>query len=135
MSTAGVTPKQLAALFWYDAIDGLAALAQREQFWMDAMRATAYGYNVMPVARSSLGRQMSDEAKAKMSAKKKGVPLSSEHKARMSAAKAGRKLTSEHCAAIRRGLVGHGPNEACRKAVAESNKRRGAAIRAAKAQA
>ena len=118
-----------------ESVADLSALATREQFWMDAMRAAEYGYNVMPVARSSLGRKMSDEAKAKMSAHKKGKPLSAEHRAKMSAAKAGHKLSAEHCEAIRRGLVGHGPSDACRKAVAESNRRRAAAIRAAKAGA
>ena len=107
-----------------EAVPDVAGLIEREQWWMDAMKATSFGYNVMPNARSSAGRKMSDEARAKMSQRKKGSPLSTEHRAALSAAKVGRKLTPEHCAAIRRGLVGHGPNEKCRKAVSESNRRR-----------
>lgn len=45
-------------------------LIKREQFWIDSLKAVVNGYNILPVAGSSLGRKHSDETRRKMSAAK-----------------------------------------------------------------
>lgn len=47
-------------------------LIKREQHWIDELRCVSDGYNIAPVAGSSLGRTTSLETKAKLSAAFKG---------------------------------------------------------------
>lgn len=65
----------------------------REQFWMDFFRPE---YNILKVAGSPLGRKMSIEARAKMSAAQKGRKHTDEARANMSIAqRANRKPITE----------------------------------------
>lgn len=66
-----------------------------------------HGYNLTPGGEGGLGRVVSPETRAKISAARKGKPLSDEHRAKLSAAKTGKKMpprTAEHCAKISDGL-------------------------------
>ena len=81
-----------------------------EQWWMNMLCAE---YNIAPVASSNLGCNHTDETKSKMSAAHKGKPnnclgrkLTDEHKANMSAAMMGRKLTAETKAKISASKMG-----------------------------
>ena len=77
-------------------------LEKREQFWMDHYNAYGrHGYNIALVAgRAMLGRNHTDEAKAKMSEAGKGKPKSNETKAKLSASQLGKKHTEETKAKI-----------------------------------
>lgn len=81
-----------------EVVDDPAKLVEREQYWIDTLRAAVrrYGYNVGPVAGSRAGVPMSKSARAKISAFQKGRPKTPEHAARISAANKGRELSPEH---------------------------------------
>ncbi len=74
-------------------------LLEREQFWLDLLRATLFGYNIAAVAGApTKGLKASEETRAKMSASAKGKkhgPMSEEQKAHYSALYKGRKLSEE----------------------------------------
>ena len=86
-------------------------LIQREQFWIDALSAYSDGYNLRPLAASPLGRKLSAEHKAKISAGGKGRVFSEETKAKISAALTGLKRSPEHIEKMRLGKLGfkHSP--------------------------
>ncbi|MES2973372.1 MAG: NUMOD3 domain-containing DNA-binding protein [Pseudomonadota bacterium] len=83
-------------------------LLAREQFWMDlhAASTSEHGYNVLPLARSSLGAKrgpFSDAHRAALSAARTGVkkgPMSPENRAKLIASHAGRPLSAEHKAKL-----------------------------------
>jgi group I intron endonuclease len=79
-----------------ELVDSLDRLIEREQHWIDFYCACGVnGYNMRPIAHSSLGVKLSDSAKAKKSAALKGKPLSKEHKAKISAGLSGHVLSEE----------------------------------------
>lgn len=57
-------------------------LIEKEQFWMDALDAAKSGYNICPIAHSTLGIKIG--------------PCSAERKRKISEANSGRKFTPEH---------------------------------------
>jgi group I intron endonuclease len=67
-------------------------LLAREQWWIDRLRATkrGRGYNLAPVAGSTLGFKFSDAMRAHLSAIRKGKPRSPEWRKNISDAKRGR---------------------------------------------
>lgn len=71
-----------------ERVDDLALLNEREQYWIDLYDATnpEKGYNLSPTAGSTRGLHLSDEARAKRSASRKGVSFSPEHCAALRAA-------------------------------------------------
>ena len=83
-------------------------LLEREQYWIDELRAHEEGYNILPIAGSTLGRITSEVTKRKLRVVNKGlVPynkgqkLSEEHKDKIR--KAHKKITKseEHANKIR----------------------------------
>lgn len=79
-------------------IDDVSKLIEREQFWIDQLDAVNAGYNVLPIAGSSLGKAHSEETKMRMSESHKGKkhgPMSEEQKAHYSKLYTGRKLSEE----------------------------------------
>ena len=101
-----------------ESVPNLSDLVDREQYWIDALAAVKCGYNIRLYAENNRGlrpgeatrRKMSaahagrghtEEARAKISASKKGVPLwSDEQRAAMSSERAGRKHTADALAKI-----------------------------------
>lgn len=81
-------------------------LIEREQFWINATRCALVGFNVAPIAGSTLGRRFSDETRQKMSAARKGRTHTGASKAKMSAARKGVKFSDEHRARISAANVG-----------------------------
>ena len=80
----------------------VSRLIEREQFWINELKAAdrKSGYNICPVAGNSLGVKRSPEARAKMSAVRKGWQPSDETRARMSIAQKGRVKSPSECANI-----------------------------------
>lgn len=72
----------------------------REQHWIDTLDATNQekGYNICPVTGNCFGKQHTDEAKAKMSASRRGKKLSDAHKAAISEGLMGLKCRPESIA-------------------------------------
>lgn len=66
-------------------------LIEREQFWIDFYDAAnpLHGYNIAPIAGSSLGRHMSKETKQKIREKALGRKISDETRKKMSCAHMG----------------------------------------------
>lgn len=73
-------------------------LIAREQFYIDWFKAAnkIHGYNIAPIAGSSLGREHSEEAKRKISEAQRGRNHSEETKIKMSKTKKGKKHSGEH---------------------------------------
>lgn len=72
-----------------------------EQKWLDFFQAGRNDcYNFLELASSPGSRQLSLEARRKLSAALIGRKLTPEHKAKLRAAKLGRKLSPAHCAAL-----------------------------------
>lgn len=76
-------------------------LLTKEQYHIDQHDSCNMGYNMCPVAASTLGRKHSEEAKRKMSASRIGKPghryiMPKETKEKLSRAHMGKKLSSEH---------------------------------------
>lgn len=72
-------------------------LITREQIWIDKFSAAAVGYNILPIAGSSLGSHRTDATKLKISLAKKGVkqgPMLTMTKLKISASCKGRQLST-----------------------------------------
>jgi len=69
-------------------VDVLENLVEREQYWMDSMRAVENGYNLCPVAGSCLGTKKSAESIARSANAHRGMKRSEETKALIRAARA-----------------------------------------------
>lgn len=82
-------------------------LLDYEQAWIDEYRAVECGYNNAPIAGSCIGREVSDETRAKISTRNRGRKQSPETIAKMSAAQRGRKHTPETRAKIARANLGN----------------------------
>ena len=118
-----------------------------EQYYIDYYDTcdSKCGYNLAPVAGSTLGFKFSEEAKGKISralkGKRKNIPHTPEHSAKIAAALKGKKKSAEHAAkvtAFHRGrrasaetkarmsaaARGRKPSAQCIAATIESNKRR-----------
>lgn len=54
-----------ASAFEFSLLEKTSDLLEREQFWIDALRAFSEGYNLCPMARSSRGRTYSESEKMK----------------------------------------------------------------------
>jgi group I intron endonuclease len=63
-------------------------ILEREQHWIDELQAAdpKAGFNMSPTAGSSVGHRWSDEARARASSARKGVPKSSEGRDNIAAA-------------------------------------------------
>lgn len=72
-----------------------SGLIEREQFWIDRLRAAVEGYNILPTAGSCLGRTHSAETRRKMSAWQIGRKLPPETVAKILAARAGYTASPE----------------------------------------
>ena len=93
-----------------EVVTSYGALFEREQHWINTLHAacSARGLNRFPTAGGARGFKMSAEARALMSAQRRGrkmPPFSAEHRAAISAGKVGRRIktlprTAEHKAAI-----------------------------------
>lgn len=78
-----------------ESVSGISALVEREQFWIDRLDPCVNGYNIAPIAGSTLGYKHTDESKKKMSLTHKGEVLPDWHKAKLIAANSGRVQTEE----------------------------------------
>ena len=72
-------------------------LLMREQFWIDNLKPA---YNILPVARSNLGYQHTEETKQKISNSTKGVKKSESHAKHIREGQKGRVLSEEHKAKL-----------------------------------
>lgn len=109
-----------------DTCDSFESLNDRESYWILCTRSfePSRGYNL------TLGGENGPRtalARANNANARRGKPLSSATKQRMSEVRKGRPQTPEHRAARSLALKGRTPSDACRRAVAESNRRRAAA--------
>lgn len=115
----------------------LTHLAEREQYWMDTLRAVAEGYNIRPMATNNRGLIASAETRAAMSAAHKGRKHSDEAKAKIAAANRGKnRFTPEQIArmSVERQGRRHTP-EALEKIAATSRGRERSAESIAKGEA
>ena len=87
-------------------VDDPNDLIVREQFWLDRHCAVIHGYNICRMAGSTLGREHSEETKAKIGDKSRGKVISEETRAKISAAGKGRKNSPEATEKTRAALVG-----------------------------
>lgn len=101
------------AVFLFSVIELIAErvdLVTREQFWIDKLHAFGEnGYNMAPKAGSTLGRRLSAETRARISAVQKGKkrgPYPPEVGAKISAARKGIIFTAEHRANLSKGKRG-----------------------------
>lgn len=95
--------KYSADVFSFEVLEAVANtehLVVREQFWIDQLRSVASGYNVKPVAGSSLGFKFTEESRAKMSQIQIGRPRSLESRANQSASTRGKPKSTEHRAKL-----------------------------------
>lgn len=87
-----------------------AQLIEREQYWIDILHTVKpSGFNICPVAGSTLGKQHSLEARAKMSeTRKKLTPRKQtpEERAKRSATMRGKKKSPEHIEKMRASQLG-----------------------------
>lgn len=83
-----------------------AGLIVREDTYLKTFFSNPKNANIAPNAGSPLGVVHSDEARANMSAAKKGKTFSAEQRANMSAAQKGRTISAEHRANISAALKG-----------------------------
>ena len=109
-----------AAAFEFVAVEMVAEadLLDREQVWIDATKAVRHGYNVCPVAGSSLGAKQSEATRAKLSSR----VASQETRERMAAAHRGRKHSAETRAKIGASHRGKTVSEETRKRLSDANK-------------
>jgi group I intron endonuclease len=86
-------------------------LISREQHFIDTLDACnkEHGFNLYPTAGSSLGSKASDEAKAKMSAAKKGRKLSETQRAMLDAVRNSKPITEETRQKLRDAWLHRGP--------------------------
>lgn len=102
----------------------VAALVEREQFWIEALEAYGSGYNMTPFAYSNRGGKRSAETRAKMSAWQKGKPkgpLSVAHRAKLSLIRTGRSPSIETRAKMSASMKRRGAPKITQEQRARSN--------------
>ncbi|OLD63405.1 MAG: hypothetical protein AUF65_02400 [Chloroflexi bacterium 13_1_20CM_50_12] len=71
-------------------------LVTQEQYWIDTLQAVENGFNIMPIAGSTVGRKVSDETRTKLvDARQRRGPISFETRAKMSASHKAENLSLE----------------------------------------
>ena len=87
-------------------IEQVEDLIQAEQRWIDHFDATNphSGFNVSPTAGNCLGVRHSDDTKAKLSMRRKGVPKSPEHRKAIGDAHRGRTIPEERRQRVAEGV-------------------------------
>ncbi len=105
-----------------ELIEDTKYLLNREQYWIDKLHACKLGYNLCPIAGSTLGIKLSKETKEKISKVQKGKKLSEETKQKIS--KSSKSGTSEVKEKISEKLKGRIVTDKMRKATSEYNKNR-----------
>lgn len=79
-------------------------LLEREQYWLDTLKP---GFNMSPIAGSTLGRKFSPETKEKMRLKALGRKMSEETRRNMAEARKGKKHSRETRAKMSDALIGN----------------------------
>lgn len=82
-------------VFEFQIIEITRNLIEREQYWIDSLKACELGYNIRKIANSNLGMKFSDEHRAKMSAWQIGNKLSEETKKKISDTLTGRIIADD----------------------------------------
>lgn len=79
-------------------VEDVSILIEREQYWIDNFSSAnpKLGYNINPLAASSLGRKLSEERKALLKGRGLGRKHSAETRRRISASNIGKKMPAEH---------------------------------------
>ncbi len=95
-----------------------ASLLKREQFWLDQTGAARHGYNICPIAGTSLGAKQSKETRAKLIGR---VPTTLTRE-RMAAAQRGRKHTEATRAKIGNAHRGKVVSAETRKRLSEASR-------------
>lgn len=83
-------------------VEDRSILLEREQYWIDCLKAFGGGYNVCQLANSRLGVKTSAATKKKLSIAHTGKKLSKEHVENMSKATKGRKASANLSAHLSR---------------------------------
>lgn len=83
-----------------------SALAKVEQFWIDKLKAHSNGYNILPIARSSLGAKLSASTREKIKKARLKQVFSKATLEKMSASHKGTKLPESQKQKIRESLLG-----------------------------
>lgn len=96
-------------------------LTEREQYYIDTLKPQ---YNILPNARSSFGRRMSQLARNKIRNFFTGRALSNAHKANISKAVKGHVKTDTHRKNLSKSLMGHSFTDETRRKMSEAQKRR-----------
>lgn len=96
-----------------EIVEDITSLILREQYWIDLYGSANpdKGFNLNPMAASSLGKKRTPETIAKIQASRKNYVVSDETRAKMSASGKGKKkppFTPAHCAAISAAKKGRG---------------------------
>lgn len=97
-----------------EQVDDIALLTEREQYWMDALRAAdrEHGYNLSPAAGSCLGVKHTVETKEKLSKIRKGMKRSEDFGKRVSEWMTGRTVSAETKEKCRQSHLGHKQSDA-----------------------
>lgn len=119
-----------------EAVSDLERLVEREQFWMDRLRAHAAqrGFNVLPAAGSTRGYKQTAETRAKQSAAHKGLKMALTPEGRATLVENGKRVgrlanapkSEAHKRSISLALKGRSPvlSDKWRAANAAAGKRR-----------
>lgn len=125
---------EAASCFILEIVGDRSLLVDREQHWIDRLNGFVGngGYNILPNARSPIGRKHSPETRAKISAAHKGRAHSDEHRKNSSIARKGRPANPD---AIRRGAetrrgMKRSPEAIAKAAAANRGQKRSAEARA-----
>jgi group I intron endonuclease len=84
------------------------SLVEREQYWINKLNVCNRdkGYNILPIAGTTLGRVVSEETKKKLSESKKGIIITPETRKKISKANSGKVFTDEHKQKLREANLG-----------------------------
>lgn len=105
-----------------DNIDSFELLKDREKFWIKTKNTFApKGYNLTLGGQGSLGRKMSEEAKAKIGNSSRGRIDSAETRMKKGAYMRGRKHSAEIIEKIRKSNLGRKRTEETRKRISVSH--------------
>lgn len=106
-----------------ELVGDTSALIEREQYWIDHFQAaTRAGFNIVPRAGSCLGRIMTAEHKAKISAANTGKKRDEAAKAKIRAARALQTITPESLAKTHAANFGKKRSDEARKNISEGRR-------------